>query len=328
MALHLTLWWLCRSLSYKIPTLVSEAWARITEIVNRKQRAIPLLLQSIDKELRPLIEEVIHDVTPIIKLLYNAVGYGSLSGMGREDIHEDVHPHSAGHKARASVFGHGYDGDDDSWSESEGDEMHKKVGIRHFPLIRGMKEFCLTESRLYEYFLAFENLAIDQVFGDVHVVTGSSQSSLGTTPRGSAPHGPSGGRHRDSFDFSRGRLPQYEYVELLRYEYGTLQRSSSSEFAERIEHIERIHHQITLILCEIVYATLKCTMKCVGELVLYKDQLEEKWLSCGKAFDQDVISGHEVCWDIARRDPPSLLRSEQHCIYSGCTAQHVAGQWI
>lgn len=65
------------------------------------------------------------------------------------------------------------------------------------------------------------------------------------------------------------------------------------EFVDRIEHIERIHNQITLILCEVVYATLKCTMKCVGELVLYKDQLEETWLTCGNSFDQDVISGHE-----------------------------------
>jgi len=85
----------------------------------------------------------------------------------------------------------------------------------------------------------------------------------------------------------------YEYVNLLRYDYDVLRRSSSPEFAERIQHIERIHNQITVILCEIVYATLKCTMKCVGELVLYKDHLEEKWLSCGNSFDQDVICNHE-----------------------------------
>jgi len=87
--------------------------------------------------------------------------------------------------------------------------------------------------------------------------------------------------------------PHYEYIALLKYNYNVLKNTSSQDFTDRIQHIERIHDQINLISCEIIYATLKCMMKCLGDIILYKDQLEEKYASCGHTFDQDVISSHE-----------------------------------
>ena len=48
--------------------------------------------------------------------------------------------------------------------------MRRSVGVRHFALIAAMKQNCGAEARLYEFFLAFENLTIGQVFADINVV--------------------------------------------------------------------------------------------------------------------------------------------------------------
>merc|ERR1712154_678023 len=75
------------------------------------------------------------------------------------------------HGKYLSMFG--YDGDEDSdTSDSEASDVRRSIGVRHFPFLNAMKQYCMTESRLYEFFLAFENLAIDQVFGDINVIFG------------------------------------------------------------------------------------------------------------------------------------------------------------
>ena len=80
-----------------------------------------------------------------------------------------------------------YNGDDDSSTNTDRSEMRRSVGILHFAFISAMKQFflgtsrrsvgilhfafirhCTTEGRLYEFFLAF-----DQVFVDTYVVFGS-----------------------------------------------------------------------------------------------------------------------------------------------------------
>ena len=223
------------------------------------------------------------------------------------------------HGKYLSMFGHGYDGDEDidtTDSDSDGSEIRRSIGIRHFPFIKAMRQYCLTESRLYEFFLAFENLGIDQVFGDINIIFGEVNSIIKSVKNNNIKKSdnnnnnnkkPQNGKTHRSYqsqvDFgdyipaikgANGKTPHYEYISLLKYNYTVLFNTSSSEFRERITHIERIHNQINLILCEIIYATLKCFMKCVGDIILYKDQLEEKYSSCGNTFDQEeVISNHE-----------------------------------
>ncbi len=60
-----------RSLSYKIPTMVSQVWNKISILLDKKRDKIPVLLQAVNKDLYPIIQEAMNDVAPIIKLLYN-----------------------------------------------------------------------------------------------------------------------------------------------------------------------------------------------------------------------------------------------------------------
>eukprot|EP01083_Nonionella_stella_P187134 686939_1 len=285
-----------RSLSYKIPTLVSQVWNRISHLLDSKREEIPQLLHAVNRDLYPMIQEAMNDVAPIIKMLYNSSPHAVYH---RDTSTSDIEDKQQQHGKYLSMFG--YDGDEDSSSDSDGDEIRRSIGIRHFPFIKAMRQYMMSESRLYEFFLAFENLAIDRVFGDINIVLAADKKKKKmkiaiTTP-------PIKKRYRSSVDFGSyipppaaaddAHLPHYEYIHLLRYNYSVLEKTSSVDLTERIRHIERIHNQINLILCEIIYATLKCMMKCLGDIILYKDQLEEKFLSSGHHFDQDVIGQHE-----------------------------------
>jgi len=356
-----------RSLSYKIPTMVSDIWNRLQKLLDKKLASIPTLLQAVRKDLYPIIQEAMTDVAPIIKVLYNnaaanvaqfagGVGSASIDTSADEsgvDLDEKgkingttspnfnkLNPDDVGstksmnstpqqqtqnHGKYLSMYG--YDGDeeiDTDSSDSDGSEIRRSVGIRHFPLVKAMRQYCLSEPRLYEFFLAFENLAIDQIFGDINIIFGDSSNkekqkkkdnsnitiSLNSSNKQKLKNGTSNAgskpKHRQyqsSIDLGdyvpsissvgADRLPNYQHIHLLRYNYSILENTSSRDFTERIRHIERIHNQINLILCEIVYAVLKCFMKCLGDIILYKDQLEEKYASCSNTFDQDVISQHE-----------------------------------
>ena len=359
-----------RSLSYKIPTMVAEVWAKVTKLLDIKQKSIPILLSNIKKDLYPIIQEAMNDVAPIIKLLYNnqqnplshlngfgqdtsaeESGHDTDTGMGANNKYrhnnylssndfkmdengsgKSINATRQTHGKYLSMFGQGYEGDEDDTTDTDTDssEIRRSVGIRHFPFVKAMRQYCLTESRLYEFFLAFENLAIDQVFGDINIIFGENHNKKdndkktllsknnnnnnkpqnGKTTQETTNNIPSH-RHMSSVDYgdfipsissiynnangggTQQKLPHYEYIGLLKYNYSVLKNISSSDFTERITHIERIHNQINLILCEIIYAILKCMMKCLGDIILYKDLLEEKYASCGNTFDQDVISNHE-----------------------------------
>ncbi len=170
-----------RSLSYKIPTMVSQIWNKITLLLDKKKQEIPKLLSVVNKDLYPIIQEAMNDVAPIIKLLYNNNNNNAQIVQIPNIIHEqqatnnnnnNQKQNNNNHGKYLSMFGHGYDGDEDSSSDSDGSEIRRSIGIRHFPYINAMKQYCLTESRLYEFFLAFENLAIDQIFGDINIIFG------------------------------------------------------------------------------------------------------------------------------------------------------------
>jgi len=330
-----------RSLSYKIPTMVAEVWSKLNALLNMKKDKIPILLAAVNKELYPIIQEAMNDVAPIIKLIYNNNPAMFVNGkMHKLKTIESEQTDGSNksiengggngnnvqkHGKYLSMFG--YDGDEDSSSDdSDASDVHRSIGIRHFPFLNAMKQYCMTESRLYEFFLAFENLAIDQVFGDINVIFGvahksktniqqksKKRSTTTTNNNNNANKYKRNRKYKSSVDFGDyivrhnvdddymdedkaallEQAPHYEYIHLLKYNYAVLDNTSSQDFTDRIQHIERIHDQINLILCEIIYATLKCMMKCLGDIILYKDQLEEKYASCGNAFDQDVINNHE-----------------------------------
>merc|ERR1711933_218393 len=156
------------------------------------------------------------------------------------------------HGKYLSMFGHGYDGDEDSSSDdSDGSEIRRSIGIRHFPFVSAMRQYCLTESRLYEFFLAFENLAIDQVFGDINIIFGktkkkknnSNSNKLNPISEQKEKNGTTSSyKHRSyqsSVDFGdyipsisglngdSSKLPHYEYISMFEYNYNILENTSS-----------------------------------------------------------------------------------------------------
>ncbi|ETO19395.1 hypothetical protein RFI_17838 [Reticulomyxa filosa] len=323
-----------QSLSYKIPTHVGDVWRKVIAQIDNKHKVINKFKDNIAQTMYPIIQVIMNGIIPAIKTMLREPSASSpdlkpkshdkdisrlqldtnfndekdqgMLSFNNNNNKKKYYIYNFEENKRHPVVCHTCIQNQKHYSDES--HVHKDISLFDFPFINAMYQYCLTEVNLYEYFLAFERLAIEEPFGPimgqdftqtfgsgrdrsqsdqtrVHLkpqLSNSNSSNNNWTKLGQNDNGISNASlHHDPGN------AKYKYMHLLEYNFELLSKMCSEEFEERMRYVMRVHAMIRRFICEIFYEFVRAFSKCLRLLINYRDTFEKTSLVDEDAVEMD-----------------------------------------